>query len=112
MGNNDQREYSLPHMGNMSYDKVYQQNTVAIVKLNPSTSALEREIDTSALEMLIDEASATVTYIGKSPVNSATSAAVWQIKKVDSTSNPTSIKFADGVTSFTKIWDDRATFTY
>lgn len=112
MDNNDQREYSLPHMGNMSYDKVYQQNTVEIVKLNPSTNALDRDIDKSALETLIDEASATVTYIGKSATDTATSAASWQIKKVDSTSNPTSIKFADGVTSFTKVWDDRASYTY
>lgn len=112
MGNNDQREYSVPHMMNMSYDKTYQQNTVEVVKLNPSTGTLDRDIDKSALETLIDVASATVTYVGKAAPNTATSAASWQIKKIDSTTNPTSIKFADGVTSFTKVWDNRATFTY
>ena len=112
MGNNDQREYSLPHMGNMSFDKDYQQNTVAIVKLNPSTGTLDRDIDKSALETLIDVASSTVTYIGKSATNTPETSALWQIKKIDSTTNPTSIKFADGVTSFTKVWTNRATYTY
>lgn len=112
MNNNPNREYSIPHMMNMSYDKTYQQNTVEVVKLNPSTGTLDRDIDKSALETLIDVASATVTYIGKAVPDTATSTASWRIQKVDSTTNPTSIKFADGSTAFDKIWDNRSSYTY
>lgn len=63
-------------------------------------------------ETLIDEASATVTYIGKANPGVATSASLWSIKKIDSTSNPTTIKYANSDNSFDKIWDNRATYTY
>ena len=59
----------------------------------------------------IDEASATVTYIGSADPGSATSGALWQVKKIDS-NNPTSITFADGNALFDNIWDDRASLTY
>lgn len=63
------------------------------------------------LDTIIDEASATVTYIGTAPAGSATSSSLWQIKKID-TSSGTTIKYADGDTSHSKIWDNRANFTY
>lgn len=112
MNSNPTRDYSVPHMMNMSYDKTYQQNTVSIVGLNPTTNTLDRMIVEGTTELLIDEASTTVTYIGESPANSATTDAVWKIFKIDSTTNPTSLKYADGSTSFNKVWNDRATYTY
>ena len=59
----------------------------------------------------IDEASGTVTYIGSADPGSANSGALWQIKKIDSSSG-TSITFADGDALFNNIWDDRASLTY
>ena len=59
----------------------------------------------------IDEASATVTYIGDAAIGSATSGALWRIKKIDTTSG-TSITFADGDGNFNNIWDNRAALTY
>lgn len=78
---------------------------------NPDTSEWERQTTTTTYTTRIDEASATVTYIGDAAIGSATSAAVWRVKKIDTTSG-TSITFADGDGTFTKIWDDRATITY
>lgn len=59
----------------------------------------------------IDEASATVTYIGKADPGTASSAASWQIQKVDTTSG-TVITFADGNSNFDNIWDNRASLSY
>lgn len=59
----------------------------------------------------IDEASATVTYIGVALPGTATSASTWQIKKIDSSSG-TSITFADGNSSFDNEWDERASLSY
>ncbi len=65
---------------------------------------------------LIDETTTTnVTYIGKAvPTGSAiaTSSAVWQITRIDESTSPTTIKYADGDLLFTHIWDDRVTETY
>ena len=59
----------------------------------------------------IDEASATVTYIGKAATGSATSGALWQVQKIDTTTG-TVITWADGNGDFDNIWDNRATLTY
>ena len=69
--------------------------------------------ESQAYDTLIDKASSTVTYIGNCAVGSAgdTSKAIWRIQKVDSTSG-TKITYADGVSTFTKIWANRATYTY
>lgn len=60
----------------------------------------------------IDEASSTVTYIGEAAPGTATSSALWRVKKIDSTTNPTKIVFADGNDLFDNVWDDRASLSY
>lgn len=59
----------------------------------------------------VDEASATVTYIGRCAPGTATSENKWQIQKIDTTSG-TSITFADGNDEFDNVWDDRASLSY
>lgn len=65
----------------------------------------------SALSLRMDEASATVTYVGEALPGTATSAASWRIKKLD-TAAGTSVKWADGDTLFNNVWDNRAALTY
>ena len=72
--------------------------------LNINDTALQ------GLKVIVDEASATVTYIGKAPMGSATSASVWLIEKVDTTSG-TIITWA-GTGGFDQEWDERAAATY
>lgn len=67
--------------------------------------------DATVYTTRIDEASATVTYIGDAAIGTATSAASWRIKKIDS-DNPTAITFADGNGSFDNVWNDRASLSY
>ena len=59
----------------------------------------------------IDEASSTVTYIGKATTGTATSVSLWQVQKIDTTTG-TVITWADGNGDFDNIWDNRATLTY
>lgn len=60
----------------------------------------------------VDEVSGSVTYVGTAVVGTLESAAAWAIQKLEVTGTVTTIKWADGVTTETKVWDDRATFTY
>ena len=61
--------------------------------------------------MRLDEASATVTYVGKAAISSSTASAVWQIKKLDSTSGLI-ITWADGDANFNNVWDNRGALSY
>jgi hypothetical protein len=61
------------------------------------------------LEERVDIAG-SIIYTGEATPGTATSAAGWRIKKYDLTG--ISGKYADSVTTFTKVWDDRATYTY
>lgn len=59
----------------------------------------------------VDEASATVIYIGKAPVSTSTSSSQWQIRKID-TSSGVVITWADGNDYFDNVWDNRSGLTY
>lgn len=60
----------------------------------------------------IDEASSTVTYIGKAPVGSDGALAVWQISRFTEDGTVTVCEFADGNARFDNVWDDRASLSY
>ena len=77
----------------------------------PSTIGINNDVTT------VDKPYATrlddqtpILYIGKAPVGSATSAAVWQIAKLDTSSGLT--KTWAGSAGFTQVWDDRASLTF
>lgn len=63
---------------------------------------------------LIDEPDANTTYIGKVKFGSstATSSAIWSIKRVTISGAVTTINFADGDTNYDNIWDNRASLSY
>lgn len=63
-----------------------------------------------ALATRLDDSATPILYIGKAPVGSAESAAVWQIAKLDTSSGL--IKTWAGTAGFTQIWDDRTSLTY
>lgn len=70
-------------------------------------------VSSSIIATRIDEASATISYIGKAPIGSLASEAVWQIFKMDTGTSPqTIITWADGDAEFNNIWDNRASLTY
>lgn len=60
---------------------------------------------------ILDEASATITYVGKAAPGTATASALWQIQKID-TSGDLTIKWADGNADFDNVFDNRASLSY
>lgn len=61
---------------------------------------------------LIDEPDSTITYVGKAAMGSATSDTVWQIKRISVSGTVTTISYADGVSNYTKEWDERTNYSY
>lgn len=59
----------------------------------------------------LDEASATITYVGKASPGTATSAASWSIKRLDSASGLI-VLWGAGTPAFNQIWDNRAGLAY
>lgn len=67
-----------------------------------SASSYESRNDTTSDPNLV--------YFGKAAPGSATSAAVWQIKRYSKSAGH--LSFADDATTFNKVWDNRATYSY
>ena len=59
----------------------------------------------------LDEASATITYVGSAAPGTATSSAAWSIKRLDSTSGLV-VLWAAGTAAFNQIWDNRTILAY
>lgn len=60
----------------------------------------------------VDEVSKTVSYVGYAQIGSSETSPVWKIKKITIVGSITSILYADGVSTYSKKWTDRATYTY
>ncbi len=88
---------------------------VRIDGINPATEEKQDEIiaalgGASDEVTRIDEASATITYVGYSTVAS-TAGATWKIKRLDSTTGLIVLR-ADGNLNYDNIWDNRASLSY
>lgn len=59
-------------------------------------------------------AAQSVEYIGRARPGAATSAAEWQIGKIayDANGDFASLKFAGGTNTYSKVWDNRAAYSY
>ena len=61
----------------------------------------------------IEWAAGLPIYIGKARAGTLTSESFWQIMKLTWDGNDcTDVQFADSVTTFTKEYDERASYTY
>lgn len=77
-----------------------------------STGAGFKNIKNVDETTLIDAVDSSTAYIGKALIGSATGDLVWQIKKVLTAGNVTTIGYASGNASYNKEWDERTTYTY
>ncbi len=59
----------------------------------------------------VDDTVANTVYIGNAPIGSGSSGAVWQIKRLDTSSGVITM-WADGDSQFNNIWDNRASLSY
>jgi hypothetical protein len=81
-------------------------------KSGQQVNLLTEDIFSSYFKTLIDKTSTTVIYIGKASIGSNTSAASWQITKIDLSTSVISFLWADGNTNFDNVWDNRSSLTY
>lgn len=58
------------------------------------------------------DTTANTTYIGHAAIGSATSSAVWQVRKFVLSGGAQTVTWADGNDSFDNIWDNRASLSY
>ncbi len=64
-----------------------------------------------ATQIKIDSGDTNITYIGKAPIGSATSSAVWQVAKLDATGGELVKTWADNA-GFTQVFTNRESLTY
>jgi hypothetical protein len=111
---NDTKPYSLTHIWNMGFDPEFQVPVVELMAWDATNNSIKR-VTTGQLSGFstnnIDEASATLTYIGKEDGDGA-----WYVQKID-TSSGTAITYATlnnnaAVTDYTTAWTNRGTLTY
>lgn len=62
-------------------------------------------------KQIVDDAGGGITYQGFTTPGSATSAALWMIRRITIVGALTTIEHANGGT-FDQVWDDRASLTY
>lgn len=73
------------------------------------TAENELPVSNASYDLQIDD-TGTYTYLGNALPGTATSSASWRIKRVVNATGV--ITHADGVSTFSKIWDNRASYTY
>ena len=101
---------------NQSFDREFNVLAVEALVYNPDTGAMDRMTQpgattTATYEGRNDTTSDTnLVYLGKATPGTATSAAGWQIKRYNKSAGHMS--FADDATTFTKVWDDRTSYSY
>lgn len=93
---------------NSSFDETLGVLAILPLEYDPS-GATKRKVTGDLTSRIVS--SGGVSYIGEATLGSATSAAVWQVTKADTTTSPQTIKIA-GTGAFDQIFDDYATLTY
>lgn len=59
-----------------------------------------------------EDVGGNIYYLGKAPLGTATSAAEWWIRKIDTTTGEAVTTSADSNSNFDNVWDDRTSLTY
>lgn len=86
--------------------------------VNPATEEKQDDIISAiasiggsvAYDNRLDETDPLYMYVGEAVAGSSDASAVWRIKRYLTATF--SGYYADGVTTFTKVWNDRATYSY
>lgn len=72
--------------------------------------SLEQRSDANG-SLKLDQVSSTLFYVGEATFAASTSASIWRIRKID-TSTGVDVKWADGNSNFDNVWDNRASLSY
>ena len=68
-------------------------------------------VEQAPLALQFDASASPVLYLGQAQPGTATSASLWQIMRIDTTSGVV-ITYANGSGAYTNIWNDRASLPY
>lgn len=80
-------------------------------KEDGNLASLKQENDPYAI--ITDDASVTdKLFVGYASAGSSEADAVWRIKCLDETGTEAKTGFAEGVTTFTKVWNNRTGYNY
>ena len=80
---------------------------------NQTTLLTELLVANGGMALLYDDVGSGIAYQGWAEPGTATSAASWRIRKIDSSADPDiTITWADGDRSFDNVWDNRAALSY
>ena len=60
----------------------------------------------------VEEATATITYVGYAAPGTATAGALWRIMRIDTSALAADVLYAGGDMNFDNVWDDRAGLSY
>lgn len=97
--------------GGLSWVTVNQDGTPVPIELTADGKIPVEAGATSTYESYVDTTTDTnLVYLGKATPGTATSSASWQIKRYNKSAGHMS--FADDVTTFTKTWDNRTSYSY
>lgn len=77
-----------------------------------STGRRLKYVQNVPCKTLIDAVDSSTTYIGDTAPGTATSSALWRIKKISVSGTVTTIAFAGGADQFNQVWDDRVSLSY
>ena len=67
---------------------------------------------TTQLTVLVDDNTATITYVGEAPSGSLESSSVWRIKRLETVGTVLKITWADGNQFFDNNWSARTGLSY
>ena len=95
---------------NNSYDELFQILAFMNVEWDGGNGLFRKQSSNVAMR-LDNTTTANTIYIGKAPIGSVTSGAVWQIFKLD-TSSGLIKTWADGDSAFDNVWNNRASLSY
>ena len=106
----DSEIHNREHDENASAKKVTQVDSSGnpISPTNPLPVQLDGDF---LINVQVDSGDSNIEYVGSAPIGSATSAAVWKIKKINYTTG-TIILYADGNENFDNIFDNREALSY
>ena len=120
----DKIKRTSQYIDNESFDETYEQAAVEILTENAGGTALERqktiatEETLQAVETAVKKETATRIvisgtdiYVGKAAIASATNAAVWQVKKID-TASDVIITWADGNSNYDNLFTNPAGLSF
>jgi len=65
-----------------------------------------------ALDSLIDKASVTIEYYGFALPGTPSNSPTWRILRKEVSGTVSAFRYADGISGFTRTWDDRASYDY